>query len=618
MDIELLEIRDFLAAHHPFDQLPGTALSELPGMLQVRYFRRDSEVSDAGNLENQLYIIRTGAVEVFNADNELLARLGEGDVFGYRASHRPNQIEHRVSALEDTLVYQLAAIDIDKLCEKHTQFAYFFGTVGGDRLRDAISQAAQVAHTQVNLITTPVRDLIKREPITIEPSASIHETAAKMAQERVSSILVIAQGQLAGIVTDRDLRNRVVAEALDVNLPITEIMTFNPTALDENAFAFQAQMHMARHNIHHLPIVRENGVAGMLTATDLTKHQTTSVVYLVSDIYKQRKIERMREVTAKIPDLLVNMAAADATADSVGHVITSITDAITTRLLQLAEIELGPPPVPYVWVAAGSQARNEQTAKSDQDNCMVIDDSYDPKEHGDYFRALAKYVCDGLDSCGYIYCPGEMMAITDRWRQPLKSWKEYFDNWIGQPEPMSLMLTCVFFDMRRVYGDRNLFRELRDHMLEQTRGNRIFLAFMAGNALSHQPPIGFFRNFVLIKGGEHNQTFDLKHNGIVQIVDLARVYSLASGSEAVNTLDRLDVVATGGEVTESGARDLQDALEFICYLRIQHQARQIRNGEAPDNFMSPDALSHFERNHLKDAFSVVRTMQNVLGQRYKM
>ncbi|MES9934895.1 MAG: putative nucleotidyltransferase substrate binding domain-containing protein, partial [Sedimenticola sp.] len=325
----------------------------------------------------------------------------------------------------------------------------------------------------------------------------------------------------------------------------------------------------------------------------------------------------MKDVAAKIPDLLVNLAAAEATADSAGHVITSVTDAITTRLLQLAEEKLGPPPVPYAWVAAGSQARNEQTARSDQDNFLIIDDRYDPELHGTYFKALARFVCDGLNACGYVYCPGEMMAITDKWRQPLKTWIQYLNKWIDQPEPKALMLVCVFFDMRCVAGEMSLFREMRTHMLNRTRGNRLFLAHMAGNALSHQPPLGFFRNFVLIRGGEHDKTFDLKHTGIVPIVDLTRVYTLAAGSEAVNTLDRLEVVAEGGEVSADGATDLRDALEFISDLRIQHQARLIRKGERPDNFMSPEELSHFERNHLKDAFSVVRTMQNVLSQRYQ-
>ncbi|MES9869028.1 MAG: putative nucleotidyltransferase substrate binding domain-containing protein [Sedimenticola sp.] len=617
MEIELLEIRDFLASHHPFDQLSESALSELPEKIQIRYYRRDSSIPDNGTLDSFLYIVRTGAVEL-SGDEELIARLGEGDLLGYRASSMGNIPELHGTAIEDSLIYQLSAADVDRLCDKHTQLAYFFGPVGGDRLRDAISQSAKESNTQLNLMTTPVKELLsRRRPISMPPGATIQETAAAMSEERVSSILITEGEQLLGIVTDRDLRRRVVAEGLDYSTPVAEIMTRDPSTVEEDHYAFEAQLHMARFNIHHLPVVRNGRVTNMLTATDLTKHQTTSAVYLVGDIYKQRDIERMKDVAAKIPDLLVNLAAAEATADSAGHVITSVTDAITTRLLQLAEEKLGPPPVPYAWVAAGSQARNEQTARSDQDNFLIMDDRYDPELHGTYFKALAQFVCDGLNACGYVYCPGEMMAITDKWRQPLKTWIQYLNKWIDQPEPKALMLVCVFFDMRCVAGEMSLFREMRTHMLNRTRGNRLFLAHMAGNALSHQPPLGFFRNFVLIRGGEHDQTFDMKHTGIVPIVDLTRVYTLAAGSEAVNTLDRLEVVAEGGEVSADGATDLRDALEFISDLRIQHQARLIRKGEKPDNFMSPEELSHFERNHLKDAFSVVRTMQNVLSQRYQ-
>jgi CBS domain-containing protein len=615
MDIELLEIRDFLAAHHPFDQLTSELLTDLPGKIQVRYFRRDTEIPDTGHLENHLYVIRSGAVELRGTNEELLARLGEGDVLGYRVNQPDN--ETKGVAIEDTLLYQLGATDVDRMCDQHAPFAYFFRPAGGDRLRDAISQLGTESHSQVNMMTTPISELIHRSPITMPPTATIRDTAQVMSKERVSSILITEGERLAGIVTDRDLRSRVVAQGLDYERPVIEIMTADPATVDEGDYAFEAQLEMARRNIHHLPVVSGNKVAGMLTATDLTKQHTTSAVYLVSDIYKQTEIERMQEISAKVPQLLVSLAAAEATADSAGHVITAVTDAITTRLLQLAEDRFGPPPVPYAWVAAGSQARDEQTARSDQDNCMVIDDGYDEQKHGEYFRELARFVCDGLNACGYVYCPGEMMAITDKWRLPLQRWKKLFSKWTEQPEPMALMLTCVFFDLRCVHGELNLFRELRQFMLEKTRGNRIFLAHMAGNALSHQPPLGFFRNFVLIRGGDHDHTFDMKHNGIVPIVDLARVYALAAGSEAVNTMDRLEVVASGGEVTIESAHSLRDALEFISDLRIQHQARQIREGEQPDNFMSPDNLSNFERNHLKDAFSVVRTLQNVLSQRYQ-
>ena len=616
MDIELIEIRDFVAAHHPFDQLPEAVLSELPERLEVRYFRRESSIPNSGSPDNHLYIVRSGAVELHGTSDELLARLGEGDVFGYRASYRNSQTDYQASALEDTLIYRLSANEVDKLCERHAPFAYFFGPANGKTLGGVIADLGRDSESQINMMTTLVGDLISRKPIAISLTASIRETAELMSKERVSSILICGNDQLAGIVTDRDLRRRVVAKGLDYALPITEIMTGAPSTVDAEDYAFEAQLLMARQNIHHLPVMRGDKVVGMLTATDLSKHHTTSAVYLVGDIYKKNQVEEMKQTSARVPQLLLSLASADATAESAGYVITAVTDAITSRLLQLAEEKLGPPPTPYAWLAAGSQARSEQTAKSDQDNCLLLGDGYRPDSHGDYFRELSKFVCDGLDACGYIYCPGEMMAITDKWRQPLRSWKKYFNKWTEQPEPMALMLTSVFFDLRHVYGDVNLFRELRQHVLEKTRGNRIFLAHMVGNALKHQPPLGFFRNFVLIRGGDHDQTFDLKHTGIIPIVDLARVYALAAGSEAVNTQERLSEVAQGGEVTPASARDLSDALEFISYLRIEHQAQQIRQGEPPDNYMSPNDLSHFERSHLKNAFSVVRTMQNVLGQRY--
>ena len=623
MDIELIEIRDFLGAYHPFDQLPEKVLTELPKRLEVRYFRRESSIPDTGSLDNHLYIVRAGAVEMHGSDDELYgpgeelhARLSTGDVFGYRASYRKSQGDYTASALEDTLIYRLSASDIDKLCDRHASFAYFFGPPEGKTLGGAITEMGRDSESQVNMMTTLIGDMISRKTITVPLSTSIRETAQLMSHMEISSILVCGNENLVGIVTDRDLRRRVVATGLDCNLPISDIMTPDPSTVDAQDYAFEAQLQMARRNIHHLPVMEDDRLVGMLTATDLTKHHATSAVYLVDDIYKKRNVEELQETSARVPQLLLSLASADASAESAGYMITAVTDAITSRLLQLAEKQLGPPPIPYTWLAAGSQARSEQTAKSDQDNCLLLDDSYRPENHGEYFQALAKSVCDGLDACGYIYCPGEMMAQTDQWRQPLQTWKNYFNKWTDEPEPMALMLTSVFFDLRRVYGDINLFRELRQHVLNKTRGNRIFLAHMVGNALKHQPPLGFFRNFVLIRGGEHDHTFDLKHTGIIPIVDLARIYALAAGGEPANTQERLAMVAVGGEVTRESARDLSDALEFISFLRIQHQARQIRNGEKPDNYMSPDALSQFERNHLKDAFSVVRTMQTVLSQRY--
>lgn len=473
------------------------------------------------------------------------------------------------------------------------------------------------ADNHVNLITTPVSALVKRTAVSLPPHTTIREAAQTMRDERVSSVLIVRDGVLFGLVTDRDLRNRVVAAGLDTSRPIMEIATLAPMTINLNSHAFDALLMMARHNIHHVPVMDGQQVAGMITSTDLTEQQSNSAVYLAGAIYKQTSVEGLVETSQRIKQLQQNLAAAEASAYSTGHIVSAITDALTSRLLQLGELRLGPPPVEYAWVAAGSQGRNEQTAKSDQDNCMVLDDAYDEHLHGEYFSELARFVCDGLNACGYVYCPGEMMAMTDQWRQPLRQWQQYFRGWIEQPDPKALMLTCVFFDQRLVYGKRELLDTLRKDVLTRSREQSIFLAFMVGNALTHQPPLNWLGNLSLIKSGENEGTIDLKHTGIVPIVDLARVYALAGGSPAVNTRERLENAAASGEITEQRVRDLLDALEYLSTLRIQHQARRMSEGHAADNFLRPDELSNLERGHLRDAFGIVKGLQGVLENRYQ-
>jgi CBS domain-containing protein len=467
-----------------------------------------------------------------------------------------------------------------------------------------------------DLMAVPIRALIQREPITIEPTASIRAAAELMRDRRISSVLLVENGTLFGLITDRDLRNRVVAQGLDSQRPVADIATRTPFTLDASSPAFEAVLLMARHNIHHVPILDGAHIAGMITATDLVQQHSTSAVYLVGDIYKQTTLDELVQTSARTKLMQQQLAAAGASAYSTGHIVTAITDALTQQLIHQAQAQLGPAPVDYVWVAAGSQARCEQTAKSDQDNCLILDDTFDDAAHGTYFKAFSKWVCDGLAACGYIHCPGDMMAMNDTWRQPRKVWANYFFDWVRQPKPMALMLTCVFFDLRAIHGKTELLESLRQDVARHTKGNTLFLAHMVGNALKHRPPLGFFGGISLIKDGEGTHAIDLKHSGIVPIVDLARVYALAAGLTLANTHDRLEASADCGEISAQSARDLRDALEYLSKLRIAHQARQLAQNKRPDNFLQLDELSNFDRQHLKNAFVVVQTLQEVLENRY--
>jgi CBS domain-containing protein len=483
----------------------------------------------------------------------------------------------------------------------------------------APAQAKAVsADPYLTLITLPVRALIRRSPVTVPPTCTVQQVATVMAEAQVSSALVVDGQRLVGIVTDRDLRNRVVATGLHGDVPVTDIATGQPLTVDINAAAFDVLLLMARHNLHHVPVMDGTRVAGMVTATDVTRHRNASAVFLAGEIYRQDSLEGLQGVSARIREMQGDLAAADATAYATGQVVTAITDALTCRLLQLAEARLGPPPVPYAWVAAGSQARSEQTARSDQDNCMILDDAYDPTAHGDYFRQLSDQVCRGLDACGYVLCPGEMMAMTDTWRQPQSRWQQYFDTWIDRPDPQALMLTCVFFDLRCIYGQARLLDELRAATLQKTHQSGIFLAHLAHNAVQRRPPLSLFGRISTARTGPHRGAVDLKLQGIACVVDLARIYALGAGQSAVNTQQRLRAAPAGKEVSEQGARDLRDAFEHLSATRIRHQAGQIAAGQVADSWLPLDELSNFERTQLKDAFKVVAELQEALSQRHQL
>lgn len=566
-----------------------------------------------GQLHTRLGWILSGEVCLLDPDLGLKIRLHPGELFGAGATAQHQLTTWQAQAVTPCKIAWLQPQALIRLCQQHGELAYFFTSLPANEPTSSLGNPGDDA---LNLLSTPIRTLIKRPPITLEPHTSIQDAARLMCDLRVSSVLLVEQAQLVGLVTDRDLRNRVVAQGKDICCPVSDIATLAPMTVNANSPAFEALLLMARHNIHHMPVMEGHTILGMITTTDLTEQHSNSAVYLAGDIYKQTTLDGLKTISTRIKQLQQHLAAADASAYSTGHIITSITDAITIRLILLAEAELGPAPVRYVWVAAGSQARHEQTAKSDQDNCLILDDAYDEAIHGAYFKAFSKWVCDGLAECGYIHCPGDMMAMTDTWRQPRQVWASYFHKWIDNPKPKALMLTCVFFDLRAIHGHTELLDGLRQQVVQHTQGNSLFLAHMVSNALKHRPPLGMFGQITLIKGGDKPHTIDLKHTGIVPIVDLARVYALAAGVTIANTHDRLEVSSQAGEVSAQAARDLRDALEFLGKLRIAHQARQTIQGKTPDNFLALEELSNFERSHLKEAFSVVQTLQGVLQQRY--
>lgn len=596
-----LPIADILARTHPYDSLDADALRDLVAHVGEARFEADQQIYAHGDRLPALYLIAEGRVEVSDEAGSVLSQLGPGNSFGERGLLRDGTAATSARATNATALLSIPADVFTALVADHPGIARFF-----DRSRPARAK-------RQDLTTMSLADVMTRDPLTCTPDTAIRAAAGRMRDNSVSSLMVMQDAKLAGILTTRDLTNRAVAEGLPPETPVAQVMTPDPVTLPPSALVSDVLHRMVERHITHMPVVEAGRLVGILTQTDLTRFQAQSSAAMIGEIADASSIKDLARVVHAIPQLLVQLVGGHNAHQVVTRLITDICDATTRRLLAMAEERLGPPPVPYLWLACGSQGRQEQTGVSDQDNCLILHDDMTPA-HDAYFKSLARIVSDGLDACGYFYCPGDMMATADRWRQPLRVWREYFEGWIASPDPEAQMLASVMFDLRPIGGDESLFDGLQDETLRRASENSIFVAHMVSNSLKHQPPLGLFRGFATIRSGENKNSVDLKHNGVVPIVDLGRIYALRGRHRAANTRARLEAAITGGQVSPTGGRDLLDAYDMIADIRLAHQAAQIRRGETPDNFMTPTDLSDFERSHLRDAFVVVKTMQSAAGQ----
>ncbi len=616
MEIELQEIRDFVALIPPFDQLPESVVDELTKKINIQYLRDGKSLPVDGQEKSQLYIIRKGLISLLSSDLQLMGKLGEGDICTMFCTEKGLE-EYSAEADEDTLLYGIPCVELTDIVKDYPGIVIsFIQNSAAERLKTAVTSLQQNTNAASSLMYTSIVDIMASPVLTVPANTTIAEAARAMTDRGISCLVIEENDETQGVLTIKDITKRCVAAELPTQSPVSDIMTRNIITISSETFAYDALMIMTREGIRHLPVIESNKIIGIVTAGDLIRQEGRNSAYLTGAIKKARDIETLKASSEAVPQLQLQLVNMGATADHVGKGVTAITSAITRRLIGMAMEKLGPAPVPFSWVAAGSQARREQTSLTDQDNGLVLHNDVTEADMP-YFADLAKFVCDGLAECGYIYCPGNVMAMNPQWCQPQNTWAEYFHDWMTSPKPESLLYSSIFFDLRTIYGDASLLDEIRTDMLETSQKSTLFLAHLTSNALKQKPPLGFIRDFVLIHDGQHDDTLDLKHNGLALIVDLARIYALAEGISPVNTIERLKLVAGTSSLSSEGGANLLDAFEFIGSLRIQHQAIQIRNGVKPDNYMPPKSLSRLEREHLKDAFKVIQTLQGSLERKFK-
>jgi CBS domain-containing protein len=453
-------------------------------------------------------------------------------------------------------------------------------------------------------LTTPIGSLVSKPAVVLNPQASVAEAAQAMRDAGASAALITDDPP--GIVTHRDLAERVVAAGLDLGTPVSAVTSRPLESFAYGTPVFEALRRMLELGVHHLPVMRGETVVAILRDTDLLRHQLRSPLPLLDRIEALGALaDTPRHYSREVASIAETLFSGGLGVTQIGGVLAAVNDALTQRLLTLAERELGPPPCPYAWIVLGSEGRQEQVLLSDQDNALVyLEDTADAPA---YFRSLAELVVGGLIRAGFPRCPGGYMATG--WRKPLAEWEALFAHWVELPEPQALLEAQIFLDFRGVHGGLSL--DPLDRLLAAGGQRALFLHNLARAVLRFRPPLGPLGRLRTADGW-----IDLKAGGIAAIVMLARLYALAAGAQARSTLERLKAAAHAGALSRAGAEILGESFRFLTRLRLQEQLRGVRDGEEPSNRVRLEALSPLERRRLLEALRAVRKQQEAANLRF--
>jgi len=622
----ILAIVEHLCRFAPFGNMEREHLIWMAERLKLGYYAKGETVLSPENGEvGTFFIIKQGEIhgeqDVVRAqEDSAWLELHEGECFPLGALLSKRPVNSTYKAGIDTFCYELAVDDFKMLLHRSPAFHDFCTR----RLANLLEQSKQVIQAQYTKssseqqsMTSPLSAIVRREPVTCAPETPMRQVLETMNSLGIGSMVAVdAQQRPLGIFTLHDVLSRVTLPNLDLNTPFSAVMSPDPVTLPPHALAYEAALVMARHGFRHILVTESGKLIGLLSEKDLFTLQRVGLRQLSGIIRKAADLDTLQHAAEDIRQLAHNMLAQGITAEQLTQIISTLNDLLTTRIIEL-ELEADPAAaaIEFCWLALGSEGRLEQTLNTDQDNGILF--TVPDGQNAETIRAVmlpfARRINMALAECGFPLCNGEVMASNPKWCLSLAEWKDTFDKWIYHGAPMNLLHSTIFFDFRPLFGATHLADDLRQWLGETAAKNTRFLHQLAVNALRNKPPLGIVRDFVTSDG-----LIDLKLNGITPFVDASRIFSLAHGVGATNTLQRLRDAGEKLRITSSDIDAYCDAFLFIQLLRLRLHHEQCQGGEKLTNKVDPDTLNALDSRILREAFRQARKLQTKLALDYQV
>lgn len=649
-------VAHFLSKWPPFQLLDSDQLKSVAKSISIRYIEQDETLFMEGEApKNHFYLVHQGSIRITSdRQNRLIDLCDEGDLFGIRALLAKDSYAATAQAAERSLLYLIPVEPGFRLLFENPESAKYFteAFASGKVLTGTPFRAAGLVsnypthaaghdpsspfldselisspsyytaglvtnHPSESLAESGIHSMIvngEKEVIRCHPDDPIRNAAQKMSRSNVGSIIITdSKEHPAGIVTNRDLRDRIATGEISADEPIRQIMTQPVNTAGNLLSLIHYQTLMMKHRIHHLCITEDGSdqspVIGIISEHDLLLEQNHHPAVILRELSESTDIDSLKTLIQRCRHLFQNYLKQNMPAAQLLQVSTSIYDHLFGQMIRHSLATAGEPPCRYAWISLGSLARKEQLLLTDQDHALIIENP----EHQEFFLRVAEEVTSQLEEIGFPRDPANIVACNPDWCLGLNRWKEMFKKWIKQPEPDALLHSTIFFDFRVIAGDIELGDELRNHLFEQLPKSDLFLSMMAKNAIETPTPLSFFRNFLLEKDGQHKDQFDLKLRTLLPLVDMARIMALHSGLAETSTINRYRQLAEMDSNNKTLLSDASEAFEYVLALRFRFGYLNSDSGR----YIRPDQLSKIERVQLKEIFHTISELQKIVEVRFQ-
>lgn len=592
--MSIADIRLFLQNTYPFELLLPSQIERIVDSIDIVYYKENQKIEET---EEFLYIILKGAVVQKDSEGRDINFYGEKDSFDYQQIY--SKSENNFFTVEESVFYRIPRGLIKEIATENPDFSAYITKTTKEKLSSLASENPY--------LFARIKDIPIAQPLVVDSSTSIWQAVDQMTKGSTLSILVKFEDGY-GIVTDSDLRRKVILERRNIDSPISEIANRNIISVKDTDFLFDAIITMMKHNIKRVVVKNDKDeIVGVLNEVDILTQYSNQPHFIAIKIERAKTIQELKTISSSFVNTVRILHKEGIRTRHIMKLVSEINQKMFAKLFDL----LAPDSLKQncCLIVMGSEGREEQILKTDQDNGLIIKDGFDSSD----IEKFAKEFNLALKELGYPDCKGNVMVTNPFWRKSLSKFKEDVFNYINNISAENMLNLAILVDLKPISGDETLAEDLISFIFEHISDNKTFLSWFALPVIQFKTPLNIFGGFDTEKG-----KIDIKKGGIFPIVHGVRAMAVENRITKTNTFERIKELKNREIFKDAFSRELIETLEFLLTLRLKERLKKLELKQQPDDYVDINTLSNLEKDLLKESFKVVNKFKDLIINHYKL